>query len=246
MISTIELEIPVLSCLTEKQMVLIKHLTDHCTNLIWVTGGRLLHGGNPEMGVVFGLSRALMLEQPSLRFFPVDVTINAAQDVETVARHVTDVLHQAVHDPVPDFEFVSASGMLHVSRFIPDEFLNRVFREKQSGETMALPLSEAQPCRLDIATVGQTDSVFFRREETLTDVPLPAGFVEVSVKVIGLTARVSHFCSGWDSNLAVYVLNHDVLLRVGPPSHQWPLETERLGIHVSVRRRGGTGRRSGR
>lgn len=192
-ISTVELEEPVLSRVTEEEMALIKHMTDHCANLIWVTGGSLLHGGKPEMGVVFGLSRALMLEQPSLRVFPVDVSVGAASDHDaaTAARHVVEVLQQAVDGSEPDFEFVSASGMLHVSRFVPDETMNRIFREKQGGEMTVLPWSEARPCRLDIATVGQTDSIFFRREEQPDDKPLAAGFVEVAVKTIGLTERVS-------------------------------------------------------
>ncbi|KAI0886290.1 ketoacyl-synt-domain-containing protein [Annulohypoxylon maeteangense] len=198
-ITTIELETPTLSRVTEEEMRLIKILTDNCTNLIWVTGGQLLQGSQPEMAVAFGLSRALMLEQPSLRFFVIDVDVNtntATPDIETTARHVFKVLQQAIEDPEPDFEFVQAAGMLHVSRFVPSEWKNRVFREKQGSEKTALTLGEARPCRLDIEQVGHTDGIFFRREETYAEEPLKAGDVEVSVMAVGLSTRDLQAISG--------------------------------------------------
>jgi hypothetical protein len=193
-IATIELEDPLLSCITEDEMRLVKILTDNCANLVWVTGGRLLQGSRPELGIVYGLSRALMLEQPSLRFFVVDVDIDARSppsDIDTTAVHVLDVLTQAVEVPEPDFEFIHAAGVLHVSRFVPAETLNSTFREKQGAEKRTLALGKAQPFRLDTERVGRTDSIFFRREEATADTPLAAGLVEVSVKAVGLSNRVS-------------------------------------------------------
>lgn len=199
-ISTVELHEPVLSRVTHDEMRLVKQLTDYSATLVWVTGGRLLQGARPEMGVVFGLSRALMMEQPSLRFFPVDVDVTATVGhagevgVETAARHINAVLQQAlVEEPAPDFEFVSAADALHVSRFVPDETVNRVFREKQGGENVVVTLLEARPCHLDIGTVGQTGSIFYRHEEAHGDVPLGPGHVEVMVKAVGITAQVGGF-----------------------------------------------------
>jgi hypothetical protein len=194
-IATIELEDPLLSRVTEDEMRLVKILTDSCANLVWVTGGRLLQGSRPELWIVFGLSRALMLEQPSLRFFVVDVDLDAKSppaDIDITAVHVLDVLRQAVEEPEPDFEFIHDVGVLHVSRFVPAETLNSTFREKQGAEKKTLTLGEAQPFRLDIETVGQTDSIFFRREEATAETPLAADHIEVLVKAIGLSTRVSY------------------------------------------------------
>ncbi|KAI0003946.1 ketoacyl-synt-domain-containing protein [Xylariaceae sp. FL0662B] len=234
-IATIELEDPTLSRLTEDEMRLIKVLTDNCTNLIWVTGGKLLQGAKPEMAVAFGLSRALMLEQPSLRFFIVDVDVNAdtnVSDMEKTARHVVEVLQQAVEDPEPDFEFVQAAGMLHVSRFAPSERKNRVFREKQGGEKMALPLSKARPFRLDTEKVGHTDGIFFRREEAYSKVPLAAGDVEVSVMAIGLNTRDHQAISGNAKNSSGSTCTFQysaVVSKVGPG-----VESLALGDRVVV------------
>lgn len=197
-IATVELEDPLLSRVTEEEMRLVKILTDNCANLVWVTGGRLLQGSRPEMAIVYGLSRALMLEQPSLRFFVVDVdvdTTSSPSDIDTAAANVLHVLTQAVEAPEPDFEFIHAAGVLHVSRFLPAETLNSTFREKQGAEKRTLTLAEAQPFHLDTERVGQTDSTFFRQEEATADTPLAADHVEVSVKAVGLSSRVSsgHF-----------------------------------------------------
>ncbi|ORY71434.1 putative polyketide synthase [Pseudomassariella vexata] len=198
-IATVELEDALLSCVTEDEMRFVKILTDNCANLIWVTGGQLLQGLRPEMGIVFGLSRALMLEQPSLRFFVVDVDVDASSpssEIETTAAHVIDVLAQAVNDLEPDFEFIHTAGSLHVSRFIPAESLNSTFREKLGAEKRSLALGQAQPCRLDVETVGQTDSIFFRQEEPAAETSLAADHVEVSVKAVGLNARDLQSISG--------------------------------------------------
>ncbi|KAI1455535.1 ketoacyl-synt-domain-containing protein [Annulohypoxylon moriforme] len=221
-IVTIELETPILSQVTEDEMRFIKVLTDNCTNLIWVTGGQLLHGAQPEMAVAFGLSRALMLEQPSLRFFIVDVDMNAeiaASDIDTTARHVVEVLQQAVEDPEPDFEFVQAAGMLHVSRFVPSKRKNRIFREKQGNEKMSLALGEAKPCRLDIEQVGHTDGIFFRREEAYAESPLKAGDVEVTVMAVSLGTRDLQAISGNSKNsngLTCTSQYTAIVSRVGP------------------------------
>jgi hypothetical protein len=45
---------------------------------------------------------------------------------------------------------------------------------------------------VDIETVGQTDSIFFRREEATAEIPLAADHIEVSVKAVGLSTRVSY------------------------------------------------------
>ncbi|KAI1078223.1 hypothetical protein F5B20DRAFT_548487 [Whalleya microplaca] len=188
-VSTVELEDPVLSRMTAEEMSLVKTITDNVSNLIWVTGGNLFSGSKPEFGVGFGLSRALMLEQPSLRFFVVDVEADKVKSQsESAAFNIVKVVRQALEDKVPDFEFVSDSGALHVSRFVPDETMNQIFREKQGSDTVMVPLSEAKPCRLAIETVGQPDSLLLKSVE-VAETPLPDDFVEVSVKAIGLTSR---------------------------------------------------------
>jgi hypothetical protein len=196
-VATVELDNLLLPNVTEDEMRLVKLLTNNCTNLVWVTGGRLLQGSRPEMGIVYGLSRALMLEQPSLRFFVVDVDTESAaspSDIDTAANSVLHVLTQAVQAPEPNFEFVHAAGMLHVSRFLPAEALNSTFREKQGAEKRMSTLADAQPFHLDTDRVGQTDAVFFRQDEATVDTPLAAGHVEVSVKAVGLCDRVSSGC----------------------------------------------------
>ncbi|KAI1113132.1 ketoacyl-synt-domain-containing protein [Nemania sp. NC0429] len=196
-VASIELEDPVLSRVNGNEMDLVKTLTDHSRNLIWITGGRLLRGAKPEMAIAFGLSRALMLEQPSLRFFVVDVDaenmnngVAGASAVERSTKQIIHVLRQAVENPQPDFEFIEEAGVLHVSRFAPEEALNRVFREKMGAVRTEISLSEARPCRLDIEKPGFVNTLFFRREDSgAAETALAADHVEVTVKAVGLGPR---------------------------------------------------------
>lgn len=192
-ISTIELETPLLSTMSNQEMSFVKTITDNASNLLWITGGGLLKGSRPDFALVNGLSRSMMLEQPSLKFFTLDID-NLTSKFEESAQNVLSVLKQAIEDPVPDFELMQHDGALHVSRFVPEETMNRTFRQKQGSETVSMPLKEAKPCKLSIESVGQFDSIYFTRQVPDKDTLKP-GFVEVDVKSVGLNAKVSRPCT---------------------------------------------------
>jgi hypothetical protein len=73
LVHTVELEDPVMAYMDSEQMRLMKVITNSASSIVWITSGGLLNGSKPEFDVVFGLSEALIIEQPSLRFFCVDV-----------------------------------------------------------------------------------------------------------------------------------------------------------------------------
>lgn len=187
-ISTIELENPILAVMSSEEMRLIKILTDNAGSLFWITGGGMLTGARPDFALVNGLSRCLMLEQPSLRFFTVDV-----DDISTNLNHTTQnilsVVKQGLEDTIRDFEFIQHSGVLHISRFVPEELNNLTFRKHQGYESVILPLEQAKPAKLAIGKVGQLDTIHFASQEP-DDEPLAIGFVEVDVKAVGLNAKV--------------------------------------------------------
>ncbi|KAI6635430.1 Type I Iterative PKS [Pyricularia oryzae] len=198
-IATVELEDALLADVKDDDFAQIKTLTDHCTNLIWVTGGGLADGTRPEQAVVFGLSRALMMEQPSLRFFVVGVDGESAA-AETTARQVLGVARQALLDDAePDFEFVQdgrAGGALQVSRFVPDDAMNSTFRQRQPNatETLEMRLGDAQPCRLSLAgpvAANMSDAFVFTRDlaHKNNDHGIGQDEVEVQVLTVGLHAR---------------------------------------------------------
>ena len=65
-ISTVEAEQPLLTTFGEEDMRLVKVITENASKIISITNADLLSGTRPDFAPVLGLSRALMLEQPSV------------------------------------------------------------------------------------------------------------------------------------------------------------------------------------
>lgn len=188
-VTTVELHHAILSGLTDAESVNVKALTDNATNLIWLTGGDNMNGGKPNMSLVSGLSRALMLEQPSLRFFTLDID-RPDVDVDLSVRSVITVVEEAHTIDIPDFESVQHQGLVHTSRFVPEETMNVTFRQKQTEQAVPKPLGESKPSHLMIQSVGQFDTLSFK-QTAARSVDLMENYVEVEIKSIGLNPKVS-------------------------------------------------------
>lgn len=185
-IVTVELEKPFLSRMNDEEMAQLKAITDNATDIIWVTGGGTLTGNIPELSLVSGLSRAIMLEQPSLRFFTFDID-NAESDMEQTSLNILSLFEQPQGN-LHDFEFVQQEDIVHVSRFIADEDLNSRFRQKMGGQAVMKTLEETPQARLQTDTIGVFNKICFQQEGPST---LKDNFVEVDVKAVGLNAKVS-------------------------------------------------------
>ncbi|KAK4992377.1 Type I Iterative PKS [Elasticomyces elasticus] len=192
-ITTIELNRPVMSTLTASEMIQVKLMTDNAHKIIWVTGGNILEGERPDFSLIFGLSRALMLEQPSLKFFNLDVS---SSDQTADAMQAICAFMKRTHEgQTSDFEFVLHKGIFHISRMVPEESMNSVFREKQGELSHLTALRDAKPARLTIGTVGEFDTLTFKHEKP--DVSeLAAGYVEVEVKSVGVNAKGFYALAG--------------------------------------------------
>ncbi|EHL02619.1 putative Lovastatin nonaketide synthase [Glarea lozoyensis 74030] len=186
-ISTIELEDPVLELAVADDIERIKVVTDNASILVWVTGGGLFEAAKPSFSLVGGLARSLMLEQPSLKMYTVDLDTMDA-DFTSSSQNIVNVLRQAVFSSRPEFEYLQHKGALYSSRFVPEESMNKRFRRGQNGETRSTKLKDAGNCQLNIGSAGQLDSLRFDQRAP-SDPLLQPGFVEVQVKVVGMNAK---------------------------------------------------------
>ncbi|RYP61682.1 hypothetical protein DL770_009733 [Monosporascus sp. CRB-9-2] len=186
-----ELKSPILCRVSDEDMQRIKIMTDRAASLVWVTGGDMMRGTRPEFSLVSGLSRALVLEQPSLRFYTYDID-DPDKDVHATADRLTSVLNQP--GPKSDLEFIQRQGIVHVSRLTPDDGLNAAFRIKQGLESTTMKLKDAGAIRLAIGQVGQFDTIFFRQQEAST--PLLPDQVRIKVASIGLNAKDFYVLAG--------------------------------------------------
>ena len=185
-IVTSELTKSLLANVDDAQLAQVKAITNNASTIIWITSSALLDCHNPDMALVNGLSRAIMLEQPSLNFFTLDV--DGTTQLHITADHIVDILMQANDGSVCDYEYVERQGVIHVSRFMPDETLNETFRQKQKAQPVEMTLQEARPSQLSIQNVGQLDTICFQQD--FDQKPLDPESVEIEVRSFGLNAKV--------------------------------------------------------
>lgn len=188
-ISAIELDKPVLSTLTDIEMMNIKMMTDRAANVVWLTGGASFMGRDPDFALVSGLARSLALEQPSLRFLTFDID-DWHTNTATTYRNLIQVIEEVQIAAEPDLEIIQHKGIVHVSRFVSDDTMNTTFHQKQGDQALQKPLSQTGPLRLTIEKLGQFDTLAFKEDEPSSD-ELQADSVEVDVKSVGLNAKVN-------------------------------------------------------
>ncbi|KAL8901562.1 MAG: hypothetical protein Q9207_005141 [Kuettlingeria erythrocarpa] len=193
-ICTAELYDPLLSSLSEAEMSAMKMITDHAAFVLWMHGAGSMDAIRPELAMVTGFARSLVLEQPSLRFFTYDVE-NADLDREATITNVLASLDDLHDDNCLDLEVVEKNGLPYTQRFVPEDLLNTTFRQKLGNRAATRPFAEAKPARLSINSLGQFDTLAFAPEVDVAT-ELKADHVEIDVKSVGLNAKDVFVYSG--------------------------------------------------
>ncbi|KAB2571603.1 Highly reducing polyketide synthase easB [Lasiodiplodia theobromae] len=193
-VSLLELEKPFLATMSPDDMDLFRHFTNTVSDVVWLTGAGMLEGENPDLTLASGLSRATMLEQPSLRFALLDVgKLDEKRLFDAECTAVQKVL--ATFDEMDDKEFIHHDGLLHISRFVPDHGLNTLFRRRTHESAVPTLLEEAGPAKLSIQKVGLMDTICFQELSELPTAP-PAGFVDIETKAASLNAKDVYALAG--------------------------------------------------
>lgn len=185
-ISTIESEDPILSTINEEQMRSVKTITDRASLILWVCHANFMAGVNPEFAPVLGLSRAVMLEQPSLRFAVFDVDNTLANTGHT-AHNACKIVDQLIKNHDPELELSQKEQIIHSNRWEPFEELNTQFHLKQNRELLEMPIQKAGCFQLQISHPGQMDTIHYVSSKHST--PLPDDHVEIEVKSVGINAK---------------------------------------------------------
>ena len=193
-VCTVELYEPMLTTLSETEMSSMKIMTDNAAFILWIHGGGNINGSRPDLAMVTGFSRSLVLEQPSLRFFTYDLE-DPDQNIEASVTNILASIDDLHNNDCKDLEVVQKNGIPYTQRFVPEEGLNRTFRQKLGNRAASKPFRNAKPARLTIHSLGQFDTLAFAPELNFSSEPNP-GFVEVDVKSVGLNAKDVYVYSG--------------------------------------------------
>ncbi|KAL6797448.1 polyketide synthase [Trichoderma sp. SZMC 28013] len=195
-ISLLEMEHEFLATISSEDMDRFRKITDNVGDLLWLTGANMLSAPNPDLTLSSGLSRALMLEQPALRYAVLDVgaDISKPNSLDSICNNISAAL--AFRYATDDNEFVQKDGILYISRFAPDIELNALFRQRMTPEAKKLiPLGEVGPAKLSIGQVGMTDTIHFQQISERKTSP-PAGYVDVNLRAVGLNAKDVYALNG--------------------------------------------------
>ena len=203
-ISLLEVEREFLPTISPQDMDRMRAITDVVTDLLWITGSNML-GDKPDPNLTLssGLSRALMLEQPTLRYSVLDIG-PVQQLLQGSKSNLLSTTENALKTLIAgydkdDCEFIESHGLIHVSRYGPDFGVNSLFRRRletqHTVEAMEKEtLAAANPARLSISRVGVTDTMHFQQLSGVNTPP--AGYVDIEVKAVGLNAKDVYAMSG--------------------------------------------------
>ncbi|KAI3322742.1 reducing type I polyketide synthase 10 [Xylariaceae sp. AK1471] len=181
---------PLLSTISDDGMRGVKLMTDRASSLVWITGGNVLN--KPDFALVSGLARAVAMEQPSLKFYTYDIDEREKVDVDVTAQNLISILNQ--RSMMPDTEFSQRQGVVHVSRFVPDEGVNDAFRKKQGLEPSMLSLAEVKDVRLTIERPNQFDTIYFKEQEPPS--ATPPSHIRIKVASVGVNAKDFYVLAG--------------------------------------------------
>ncbi|KAI0521004.1 polyketide synthase [Xylaria bambusicola] len=200
-ISLLEAEREFLPVIDSKAMNRLRRVTDNTNSLLWITGANMLGDEpNPNLTLANGLSRAVMLEQPSLRWSILDVGKQLTDPPNAVNVLVSIVKALDAKQEMDDCEYILMDSLLFVSRYSPDFQVNSLFRQRMNPQTAELEerrLAEAKPVRLTISRPGALDTIHFEelREPGWTE-GLASGYVDVEVKTVSLNAKDVYVMAG--------------------------------------------------
>lgn len=230
-ISLLEVEDEFLSSMSQVDMDHLRSVTSRVNTLLWLTGANML-GSKPRPGLALcnGLARALMLEQPALRFLVMDIGTAKQWNSPSTHENIVSVLAGCASTLYGgDSEFVQHDGLVHISRFTPDSLLNTTFNRRLGTGSKArdqdsiqrTSLAKARPAQLSISRVGVSETIHFQAiEKPHIDgaEPPPAGSVDVLVKAVSLNAKNVYSLNGRVETLAASTAEDfsGVVTAVGP------------------------------
>lgn len=187
-ILSVEGEKSIMEQMTPDDLRRLQNLTSAASSIFWVTRGNLLKASRPENVLAWGAARAIRLEEPQLQLATFD--FDESSDLATTASNIFIAFHQAFSSNIVDLEYIEHEGIVHVSRWIPDDPLNIIFQEKQDMHPSEAQFGHCGHIELSIETPGQLDTIRFDSQDH-PRTALIGDEIEVEAKCYGMNAKVS-------------------------------------------------------
>ncbi|KAI1178391.1 reducing type I polyketide synthase [Nemania sp. FL0916] len=185
-----EVDSSVLPQLSAAQWAALKTLIKSECDILWVTAGGQMLVTDPTKAAANGFFRVLRNEEPMLRLINLDVeSAQGASTVDAIDRCLQLLCAETAKTQI-DSEFVERSGVLHISRILPDDLVNIAKEEQVSGRPVeTMELHAAPNCiRLKAERIGNIDALQYG-EVSASPLPLPENSVEVEIYASGVNFK---------------------------------------------------------
>ena len=172
-----------------------KNLMLRSRSILWVTRGSLLRGNHPEYALVSGIACAVHTENASSRLVIADLDKDESFLTQNLEALIQLEQRASNYQTGDDFEFRLKSGIVHISRLVPDEALNADAIAKVEArlkiEMVRLQDVRDENLRLTSRKPGLVDMVYFEQTAALLE-PLGDDCVQIEVKAYGLNSKVRY------------------------------------------------------
>ena len=199
----VESEQPFLQHLEETSYMALKSTLISARNVLWITAGGGLSGGNPGFGIIDGFARALRLEMNNLKLVTLALEDNQGdQDryVEAIIRVTNESFTESCGESY-EREYTEIGGMLHLKRIVEANYLKSSIAEKLASRRSTVQrLGDSELLELDILTIGQLETLEYVPDESAQE-ELQANEVEIQVKAIGLNSMDYFMTEGKESKM---------------------------------------------
>ena len=186
----LEIESLFLYGIQEDDFLDFKRVACDAAGILWVTDGGGASAQRPEVGLITGLGHTLRSENAGLNFIEL---ILEGTESSVVAKHIAKIYQQARILPTTDndADFVEIDGVLHISRVVEANAINKKLHLKLTAEKHPEMLKfqdHARDLTLTIGTPGFLDSLQFA-ETDVAGVPLLSEEVEIQVMATGVNFK---------------------------------------------------------
>ncbi|GJC80768.1 highly reducing polyketide synthase azaB [Colletotrichum liriopes] len=226
-IMLVEMVAPLLRHLTNDEFERIQRLLTTARGVLWVTQGGLIHGGEPDLALHWGLLRTLRMEDAGRRYISLDLDSAEATWSDKNATFIADVFKHTFNLNMKpqdiDCEYAAQNSLVYVSRIYNDELSNTSLAPKDYEPEPKLKEFTAEDStsnlQMEVGTPGLLDTLRFREVESVQGL-LAVGQIEIEPRAFGLNFRDVLVALGQlDETIMGYECS-GVVTRLGPDARK--------------------------
>ncbi|KAK7972314.1 Fumagillin dodecapentaenoate synthase [Apiospora saccharicola] len=183
----------IMPTLDENQWQALKQLVLSGNPLVWVTKGAQHPTTHPDNGMIRGLFRVAMQEDPTAKLITLDVQSSTSAATNWAIEKVVGSLRDSNSDGevATETEYMERDGILHIQRLMPDGPVNEFRRREEEGLEPVVKGFHATGVQVQLRAerLGTLNSLMWCETEATAPPALAPNNVEVEVMAVGVNFK---------------------------------------------------------